>query len=148
MSKMDKQSNSTTAPEISTLVMGTSKTAIAYCLTAEELQKLSMEELRTVLAFFTAMDEMACAFLNQARFAEGNTYNAAGDIADALLDHLTWCVALIEQVAKDAKTATRKEAEDRAWLLIQRAADYSENLADFVAVAAQLSVEASEVEAA
>lgn len=145
---MDKQSNSTTAPGISTLVMGTSKTTLVHSLNAEELQKLSMEELRSLLAFFEAMDDMACALLNQGRFAEGNTYNGAGDIADTVLDHLSWCIAMIEQVAKDATPATPEEAEDRAWLLIQRAAGYSENLADFVAVAARLSVEASEVEGA
>jgi len=146
---MDKQSNSTTAPEISTLVAGTKKQEVTHHLSAEDLQKLSMADLRSVLHLLVAVSDATNAYLNAPRFdGDGRSYNAAGKLAEKLLDHLDWCVSLAEQVAKDAKPDTREEAEDRAWMLIQRAACYSENLANFVAVAAQLSVEASSVEGA
>lgn len=145
---MDKQSNSTTVPEISTLVAGTKRQEATHRLTADDLQNLSMVELRSLTRLLVAVSDATCTVLNAPRFeGEGNSYNRAGKLAETLLDHLDWCVSLAEQAAKDAKPNTREEADDRAWLLIQRAAHYSENLADFVAVAAQLSVEASEVEA-
>ncbi|WP_439618343.1 hypothetical protein [Shinella sp.] len=142
---MDKQSNSTTVPEISTLIMGTQQSEALHRLTLAELGKLSMRELRSLLHLYAAVDDVVCAYLNQDRFAEGRTYNAAGELGDALLDHLNWCVAMIEQVAMDASPTAADEANDRAWLMIQRAAHYSENLADFVAFAANVSVQASEV---
>ncbi|CAK7257730.1 MULTISPECIES: hypothetical protein [unclassified Shinella] len=135
-------------PSISSLIMGTTEPEITHLLTVEELRKLSMKELRALLALFFALDETACAFLNQGRFTSGNLYNAAGEIGDVFLDHLNGCIELVEQVAKDAKPTTPEEAEDRAWLLIQRAAYYAEDLPAFVAATAHLSVEVSEVEAA
>lgn len=146
---MDKQSNSTTAPEISTLIMGTDRQEILHRLTVEELRTLSMKELRALMALLFAVDEATCAFLNQSRFANGTTYgtyNAAGEIGDNLLSHLNECIALVEQVTKDAAPVTADEAADRAWLLIERAAHYSENLSTFITAAAQLSVSALEVE--
>lgn len=135
-------------PSISSLIMGTTEPEVTHLLTVEELRKLSMKELRALLALFFALSETACAFLNQGRFSKGNIYNAAGAIGDVMLDHLNGCIELVEQVAKDAKPTTPEEAEDRAWLLIQRAAYYAEDLPAFVAATAHLSVEVSEVEAA
>lgn len=148
---MDKQSNSTAVPEISTLIIGTTQRAIAHNLTREELQKVSMKELRALIALFDAISETACAYLNQGRFYRNDAeslYNDAGNIGDALLDHLNWCTAMVEQVAKEAMPSTAEEAEHRAWLLIGRAAGYSENLTRFVAAAAQLSVSVMEKERA
>lgn len=148
---MDKQSNSTTVPEISTLIMGTDQHQIMHRLTVDDLRKLSMKELRAFMALLVAIDETTCAFLNQGRFANGTaygTYNAAGEIGGNLLDHLNDCIALVEQVAKDARPADADEEADRAWLLIERAAHYSENLTRFVAAAAQLSVSVMEKERA
>ncbi|WLR94217.1 hypothetical protein [Shinella zoogloeoides] len=146
---MDKQSNSTTVPEISTLIMGTDRPEIRHRLSVEEVQKLSMKELRALMAMFVTVSEVALGLLNQERFA-GKTYgyNAAGQIGDGLLDHFNDCIAMVEQVAKDARPRTAEDAEDRAWLLIQRAAEYSEDLPRFVAASAQLSVTVLDLEGA
>ena len=144
---MDKQSNSTTALEISTLGAGTGKQETTHRLAADDLQTLSMAELRSLVRLLVAVSDATNTILNAPRFeGEDNSYTPAGKIGETLLDHLDWCVSLAEQAAIDAKPDTREEAENRAWILIQRAAHYSENLVDFVALAAQLSVDASEVE--
>lgn len=143
---MDKQSNSTTVPEISMVVMGTTRTEELHRLAIEDLRRLSMKELRALIAMLHTLSETACAFLNQSRFTNGRNFNAAGKIGEGFLDHIDWCISTVEQVAKDATPATQEEGEDRAWLLIQRAAHYSDGLPRFVAAAAQLSVQAVELE--
>lgn len=140
------QAASEAMPEISKVILGTNKPESIHRLTVDELRKLSMEELRALLHVISAIDEIVCAFLNQGRFSNGNNYNEAGELADSLLDHFSWCIAMIEQVAKQARPSTSAEAKQRAWLLIQRAAHYSDVLPDFVAAAAKLSVEASHLE--
>lgn len=146
---MDTLSNSTTAPEISTLILGTTEVEVAHSMRKDELRKLSMIELHSLLELLVALDDATCAFLNQPRFSEtSTTLNRAGELADEIGMHLSASIALVEQVAKEAKPRTSKEAETRAWLLLQRASHYSEDLPRFLVAAAQLSVAVSNVESA
>lgn len=147
MPKTSIQAAGGAVPANPSIIMGATTPESVHRLTVDELRMLSMEELRTMVHLIQTIDEVVSAFLNQGRFSSGDAYNKAGSLADGLLEHFSWCISMIEEVAKDARPATTGEARHRAWLLIQRAAHYSENLADFVAFAAQLSVEASEVEA-
>lgn len=147
---MDKQSNSTTVPEISMLILGSVHAEATHAVKASDLRTLSMEELQAMLDLLVALDDVTCAFLCKPRFhdREDRTLNKAGEIGDEIGTHLSQCIALVEQAAKDAEPSTQKEAERRAWLLLGRAAHYSDDLPRFVAAAGQLSGSVSDVEAA
>lgn len=146
---MDTLSNSTTAAEISTLILGTTEVEVAHSMRKNDLGTLSMEDLHSLLELLVALDDVTTAFLNQPRFSKtSTTLNRAGELADTIGTHLSDSISLVEQVAKEAKPRTSKEAATRAWLLLQRAAHYSEDLPRFLVAAAQLSVAVSNVEAA
>ena len=128
---------------ISSVIMGTKQPETIHRLAIEDLRKLSMKELRSLFDLLNNVDETVCAFLNEPRFATGNQYNAAGEIGISLLDHLNLSIAMVEQVAMDAEPTTQEEREHRAWLLIQRAAHYSESLHEFITAAIEVSLSAS-----
>lgn len=121
-------------------------TRARHVLGAAELQVFSMTELRAVADALGTLDEVAAALVNAPRFGEDYKCNAAGLIVDDLLNHISNCISLIEQVAKEAQPTSAHEAQDRAWLLIQRAARYAEKLPDLAVLATELSVSVSEME--
>lgn len=134
-------------PNNSRLIMGTDQHEITYCLTAGDLRPLSMTELRALMDLLVTVDDVICGLINQPRFAEGVSANAAGAIVDDLSDYFSSCIALLEQVAKEATPRSQEEATVRAWLLLHRAARYSEKLLDFAAMATELNISVSEMEA-
>ena len=139
-------------PEISKIILGSVHATATHTLEANSLRGLPMDDLQALMDLLVALDDLTCAFLNQPRYSDNgnarNPFNHAGQLGDSIGTHLSQCIALVEQAAKDARPSTKKDAEDRAWLLLQRAAHYSDDLSQFVAAAAQLSVEASSVEGA
>lgn len=135
-------------PAISKIILGTALTEIEHRLTISELAELSVEELQALLDLLVTLDDVTCAFLNQPRFDSGRLYNKAGELGSEIGTHLSACIAMVEQVAKDAAPTNPKQAASRAWMLLQRAAHYSDDLSSFVTAAAQLSVAVSETEGA
>jgi len=133
-------------PAISKIILGTVHAELEHRFTVRELAELSMEELQALIDLLTTLDEVACAFLNQPRFASGRIYNKAGKLGEQIGNHLSACIGMIEQVAKDAAPTDPDQAACRAWMLLQRAANYSDDLPTFVTAAAQLSVAVSETE--
>lgn len=135
-------------PAISKIILGTVHAETEHRFTIRELAGLSMEELQALIDLLATLDEVTCAFLNQPRFASGRIYNKAGELGDEIGTHLSACIAMVEQVAIDAAPTNPKQAKARAWMLLQRAAHYSDDLPTFVTAAAQLSVSASKAEEA
>ena len=133
-------------PEISMLILGSIEAQVEHVLKKNELTMLSIAELHTMMELLVALDDVTCAFLNQPRFSNGRTLNKAGDLGNDIGTHLSRCIALVEQAAKDAGPTTKRECEQRAWLLLQRAAHYADDLPRFIVAAAQLGVSVSNME--
>lgn len=129
-----------------TTVQAAGEAMPTHILIPANLRRLNMKDLDTVHNIFSTIRDVAMGLVNQPRCQNDGNLSPAGDEVDDLLNHLSECVSLVVNVARDAAPEEPNEVEERAWLILAAGANCTEHLGDFSALAASLAADHSHAE--
>ncbi|UUP19535.1 hypothetical protein [Nitratireductor thuwali] len=124
------------------------ETRITFNIEKSTLAKLSMSELFALHSAIQCTSGVVSGLMCQPWFDKDdkNTLNGAGEQLESLLNLLSNLQQTIFETAKDAQPQDPREAEKRAWTMLQYEADLCDVLPDFAARAATLSATQASVE--
>ncbi|UXS69190.1 hypothetical protein FY145_01215 [Agrobacterium tumefaciens] len=137
---MDKTSNSTTVPAVSTALR------VSHSLSMSALASMRMRDLLTLNDVMVHIETSLTGFINQPRCIISKTgeNNDAGEVVETLLNRIYECRDLVVGAARNALPVTSEDIQDRAWLLVREDAKCAESLSGITALAAQEAVKLSD----
>ncbi|WP_216330639.1 hypothetical protein [Rhizobium sp. X9] len=133
---MSDHRNSTTVPAVSTALHA------SHTLSLTALSSVGMEGLSTLNDVMVHLETSLLGFINQPRFIISKTgeNNEAGNVVEALLEHIYECRDLVIRAARNAQPVSSSDILDRAWLLVRDEAKNAESLSGITSLAAQEAV--------
>lgn len=139
---MDKTSNSTTVPAVSTALHA------SHTLSTTALASMGMRDLMTLNDVMVHVETSLLGFINQPRCIISKTgeNNDAGNVVETLLNHIYQCRDLVVGAARDAQPVSADDIEDRAWVLLREEAKCAESLTGITAIAAREAVKLSDAQ--
>ena len=120
----------------------------ACCVTVDQIRSMTMQQR---LAYYDALrlvESTVGGIICQPRYYWDNrqSLNPAGDMLDHLHTFLLESISALVMCSQIEEVSDPDEVEAQAWIVLRYEADCSENLPDFVAIAAKHSAALTEAE--